>query len=59
MVDSYREHMYSFVIHLNFKGVQMPMNKVQFQKSLSLPELFEKFGTEEQCFKAAFERKWP
>jgi len=37
----------------------MGMNKIQFQKSLSWPEFHEKYGTEEQCFQAAFKQKWP
>ncbi len=37
----------------------MAMNKVQFQKSLSWPEFYNNFGTEEQCFQAAFKQKWP
>lgn len=37
----------------------MAMNKVQFQKSLSWPEFYERFGTDEQCFQFAFKQKWP
>lgn len=37
----------------------MAMNKVQFQKGLGWPEFFAKYGTEEQCFQAAFNQKWP
>ena len=27
----------------------MAMNRVQFQKGLSLPDFLQRFGTEEQC----------
>ena len=37
----------------------MPMNRVQFQPGLSMPEFFGQFGTEAQC-EAALERtRWP
>jgi len=37
----------------------MPMNRVQFQPGLSMPEFFRQFGTEAQC-EAALERtRWP
>ena len=37
----------------------MPINKIQFQPGLSLPEFFARFGTEAQC-EAALERaRWP
>lgn len=36
----------------------MAMNKVQFQKGLSWPEFYAKYGTEEQCFQVAFSQKW-
>jgi len=37
----------------------MSKNKVQFQKGYSLPELFEQYGTNEQCYAALFDWKWP
>jgi len=37
----------------------MAINKIQFQKALSWPEFFEKYGTEEQCKLALFQQKWP
>jgi transposase-like protein len=37
----------------------MPINKIQFQPGLSLPDFFAQFGTEAQC-EAALERaRWP
>ena len=37
----------------------MKKNKVQFQKGYSLLELFNDYGTEEQCTQALFQWKWP
>lgn len=37
----------------------MNKNKVQFQKGLSLPEFLKDYGTEEQCFKALINLRWP
>ena len=37
----------------------MPMNRVQFQKGLSLPEFMERYGTEEQCERALIAARWP
>lgn len=37
----------------------MSKNKVQFQSGYSLPELFQDYGTEEQCSMALFKWKWP
>ena len=37
----------------------MSQNKVQFQKGVSLPEFMGLYGTEEQCFNALFEWRWP
>jgi len=37
----------------------MKKNTVQFQKGYSLPELFNDYGTEEQCTQALFQWKWP
>ena len=37
----------------------MPINPIQFQRGLSLPEFFARYGSEEQC-EAALERvRWP
>ena len=33
----------------------MPMNRIQFQPGLSMPEFFEQYGSESRC-EAAFER---
>lgn len=30
----------------------MPMNSIQFQHGLSLPEFFKRYGTEQQCVAA-------
>ena len=37
----------------------MSQNKVQFQKGISLPEFMNLYGTEEQCFNALFQWRWP
>jgi transposase-like protein len=37
----------------------MPMNQVQFQRGVSMPEFFERYGTEEQCATALVALRWP
>jgi hypothetical protein len=37
----------------------MARNKVQFQKGISLGEFLKDYGTEEQCFNALTEWRWP
>jgi len=37
----------------------MPINTVQFQKGLSLPEFLEQYGTKEQCEAALVKMRWP
>lgn len=37
----------------------MPMNRVQFQKGLSLPEFLGWYGTEVQCEQALVAARWP
>ena len=37
----------------------MPMNRVQFQKGLSMPEFMDRYGTEEQCEQAVAAARWP
>jgi hypothetical protein len=37
----------------------MAMNLIQFQAGMSLSELFEQFGTEEQCERALETARWP
>jgi len=37
----------------------MPMNRVQFQRGLSLPEFMNFYGTEEQCEQALVATRWP
>ncbi len=37
----------------------MPMNRVQFQKGLSLPEFMNRYATEEQCEQALIAARWP
>ena len=37
----------------------MSMNQVQFQRSVSVPEFFERYGTEEQCAAALVAMRWP
>jgi ribosomal protein L37AE/L43A len=37
----------------------MPMNRVQFQAGLSMPEFFDLYGTEAQCRAALQAARWP
>lgn len=37
----------------------MPMNRVQFQRSLSLPEFMKRFGRDSQCEQAMARSRWP
>ena len=37
----------------------MPMNRIQFQQGMSLPEFMTSFGTEEQCAEAVKQARWP
>lgn len=37
----------------------MSMNRVQFQRGLSLPKFLERFGTEPQCVQALVTARWP
>lgn len=37
----------------------MPINKIQFQPGLSLPDFFAQFGTEAQCEAALEKERWP
>ena len=37
----------------------MPMNRVQFQKGMSLVEFMERFGTEERCEAELEAQRWP
>ena len=37
----------------------MPMNRVQFQSGLSMPDFLQQFGTETQCAAAVEQARWP
>lgn len=37
----------------------MSTYSIQFQKGLSLPDFFERYGTEQQCREIVFEMRWP
>lgn len=37
----------------------MPMNRIQFQQGMTLPEFLRSFGTEEQCAAAVAAARWP
>ena len=37
----------------------MPMNRIQFQKGLSLPEFMDRYATESQCERALIAARWP
>ena len=37
----------------------MAMNRIQFQRGVSMPEFFERYGTEAQCKQALVALRWP
>lgn len=37
----------------------MPMNRIQFQPGVSLPEFFNRYGSEAQCAAALMSLRWP
>ena len=37
----------------------MPMNRVQFQKGMSLGEFMDRYGTEEACERELEAQRWP
>jgi hypothetical protein len=37
----------------------MPMNRVQFQKGMSLTEFIARYGTEEGCERELLAQRWP
>ena len=37
----------------------MPMNRVQFQRGLSMPEFMDRYGTDAQCEAALATARWP
>ena len=37
----------------------MAMNRIQFQRGLSMTEFLERYGTEEQCVAALEQARWP
>jgi hypothetical protein len=37
----------------------MAMNRIQFQAGLSMPDFFERYGTEAQCAAALEQARWP
>ena len=37
----------------------MPMNRIQFQPGMALPEFFARYGSEEQCEAALVALRWP
>jgi transposase-like protein len=41
------------------KEANMAQNRIQFQKSLSLPEFLHDYGQEEQCAQALEKMRWP
>ena len=40
-------------------GCAMKMNRVQFQAGLSMPEFYERYGTEAKCRAALQATRWP
>jgi len=37
----------------------MGINKIQFQKALSMAEFMQRYGTEEKCHMAVVDLRWP
>lgn len=37
----------------------MSINGVQFQPGLSMPEFFERYGTEAKCYRTLYRWRWP
>jgi hypothetical protein len=37
----------------------MPMNRIQFQPGVSMPEFFARYGSEDQCAAALRAMRWP
>jgi|GEM_PF-2224022 len=37
----------------------MSINKIQFQRGMSLLDFIDCYGTEPQCIAALFQRRWP
>ena len=37
----------------------MPMNKIQFQAGVSMPDFFARYGTEDQCAAELRQMRWP
>lgn len=37
----------------------MPINRIQFQRGVSMPEFFSHYGSEEQCSSALKALRWP
>jgi transposase-like protein len=41
------------------EGSVMAMNRIQFQRGLSMPEFFSRYGSESQCAAALEKARWP
>ena len=41
------------------EGSAMAMNRIQFQPGLSMPEFFDRYGTQSQCAAALEKARWP
>jgi len=44
---------------VNRREQAMPMNRIQFQHGMSLPEFINRYGTEAQCEAALAQHRWP
>jgi transposase-like protein len=44
---------------INQREPVMPMNPIQFQRGVSMPEFFSRYGTEAQCTAALVAMRWP
>ena len=44
---------------INPGGRVMPMNRIQFQPGVSMPEFFSRYGTQAQCAAALVALRWP
>ena len=37
----------------------MPINRIQFQRGMPMPEFFQRYGSEAQCARAVERMRWP
>jgi transposase-like protein len=58
-VSSYDTPTLVFCLQTKIKETVMAKNKIQFQQGISIQEFMAQYGTEEQCYKALWDWRWP